>query len=163
MAHNSSVAYDLSAYEAPKQRAKPELKVVKRARSGAAALFNLRILSSFAIVVSLLSLIIYNQVQLTEVTGQINRLTSELSELENENLKMTSELESTMSLRMIGEQAKSKLGMNRLDQYQTVYICLEQEDKVALTEYSPNQPLSHKIQSKLTEVIASIQEYISKD
>lgn len=163
MAHmNSSLAYDLSDYELPQAEEKPKLKVVKstsqRALSAALAP---RTIASFCIVVTLLCLMVYNQVQLNEVAGAINTLNAQLDELDNENVKLNSELESISSLHTIGDLAENKLGMQRLDKYQTVYICLEQEDKVEFAESNPEMPLPKKIKHSFTSVIADLQEYIA--
>lgn len=158
---NSSAAYDLTAYELPKERAKPQLKLHKTPQKMVSAVLSPRVLSSFAIVVTLLCLIVYNQVQLNEVSGEINSLSKQLELLESENIKLTSELESTINLRTIGEQAKSELGMKRLDQYQTEYIELYQEDRIQLTQDSPDVSLGQKIKITITAAVNRLQEYIS--
>lgn len=161
---SSSAAYDLSAYELPKEKAKPTLKVVgQRNNRTGSSMINLRICTSFVIVVTLVSLMVYNQVQLNEISGDINRLNKQITELESDNDKMMSELEATMSLRAIGDKAKNELGMNRLDKYQTVYICLEQEDKIERTENSPGASLGEKLKLTIQGAIASFQEYLGQE
>lgn len=159
---NSGAAYDLSAYEQAEQRAKPDLKIAasRKVRKGT-SLFSMRVISYFAVVVTLLVLIVYNQVQINEVSGELNRLGSQISKMESENVRMTSELEAVLSLRSIGEQAKSELGMSRLDPYQTVYICLEQQDKSVLTENSPSLSPGEQIQMTIKAAISRLQEYIA--
>lgn len=159
---NSSVAYDLAAVAQPKQQPKPELKVVKsRKRQQAASLVNLRTLGAFAVVVTLIILMVYNQVQLNEVSRQINTLDAQLRELESEHTRLSSDLEATQSLRTIADQAQNELGMSRLDKYQTTYICLEQEDRIALTENAPNLSLGNRLQMQAKSTIARIQEYLA--
>lgn len=162
---NSSAAYDLSAYAAANQRQKPQLQVVanKKSRTAVRSVLNLRVISAFVIVVTLVSLMVYNQVQLNEVSGRVNALSAQLRELESEKTRMMSELEATLSLRTIEEQAKHELGMNRLDKYQTTYIMLEQEDRIALTEYSPEQSLGQKIRDGVQSAITKLQEYIGRE
>lgn len=159
--YNSSSAYDLQAYPMPKRKEKPKLKMVKNKRRERVTVFNFRVLSSFGIVVLLLGVIIYNQVRLTEITDQVNTLTSELQLMESENVKMTSKLEATMNVRTIGEQAKTELGMSKLDQHQTVYIQLQQEDKVELTEHAPDSTLGQKVKSGAFAAIAKAKEVLA--
>lgn len=159
----SNVAYNLSAYQpAPKQSRSAELKMVRNRNRVYTTTFTLRAFCSFAIVVTLFSLIIYNQVRLTEITADINQLTKQLDELQSENVVMASTLESIISLPAIAEQAKNELGMNRLDKYQTEYIILQQEDEIQRTEQSPSEPLSQKIQLQAKSLIISLKEYMTK-
>lgn len=164
-AYSSSAAYDLSAYQLPEQKKQPEIRVVapSRRKRRVASFLNFRVVSAFVVVMTLLSLMIYNQAQLTRVTGTINALNKELDTLENENVKMQSQLESTMSLRTIGEQAERQLGMNKLERNQIRYIYLEQEDRAELTEHSPGQPFTQTVKNAVTSVIARIQEYIKPE
>lgn len=159
-AYNSSSAYDLSSIGHPQQKPKPELKVVKAKRSLGASLLNFRTFSAAAVVVGMLTMMLYSQVELTEITDEINSLTTQLEELEGENTRLRSDLESTMSLRTIGEQAKNELGMNRRDKYQTVYIHMEAEDRAELTENSPDPALGQRIESAVTGAVEDVQEYL---
>lgn len=159
---NSGAAYQLSAYQAERTKKRdPQLKVVKSARSNASAVVTVRAVASFAVVVTLFTLIIYNQARLTEITEDINSLTKQLEELKSENVVMTSTLESIISLTAISEQAKNDLGMNRLDKHQTEYIVLQQEDKIELTEQSPSETVTQKLQLRMAAALNRLQEYIA--
>lgn len=158
---NTSEAYDLSAYEAlPQRKQTPNIKVVRSLRRKPSTMVTPRVVSSFIVVVTLFVLIVLNQVQLNEVSTQINILNAQLQELDSENVKMTSELESIISLPAIADYAKNELGMHKLDKYQSEYIYLHHEDKIELTEESPNASVGQQVQLSLTNVIHSIQEYI---
>lgn len=160
---NSSAAYDLSAYQLPKEKETPELRVHKSApRRMLSAAFSPRVLSSFAIVVTMLCLMVFNQVQLNEVSGDINAVNKQINELESMNIKLNSELESANNLRTIGDRAKNELGMHRLDKYQTERIYLQQEDKIELTESSPEAGIGVKVKLSVTSAIARLQEYIGE-
>lgn len=158
--YNTSSAYDLSAFEAaPKKQGVPEIKVVKNHKKTLTSAFNPRVLSAFAIVVTLVCLMVYNQVQLTEITGEINGLSKEMSELESDNAKKTSALESTVSLDSVKKQAQA-LGMQPRDEYQTRYIYLYQQDKIERTEVSPEPSGSEKAQLAVTSVWTRFKEYL---
>ena len=159
---NSGAAYDFSDYQAlPKRQPKPELQVVKSPRRMAPAAITAKSVCSFAVIVTMIVLIVFNQVQLNEVSGDINILNKSLKELQSESVRMTSELESTISLRSISDQAKNELGMNKLDRYQTEYIYLFQSDKIELTEESPAASLGERLQLTVTGAIHRLQEYIA--
>lgn len=158
---NSSSAYDFSAYAVPKQQTQPKLKVVKRSKKVISHAFTPKSISSFAIIVTLLCLMVYNQVQLAEVTNQINVLSQDVQELASENVELKSTLESSINLRVIAEQAKEELGMHRLDKHQAEYIYLQQEDKIALTDFSPTSSFGASLKLQITSFINRLQEYIA--
>jgi len=148
---NTSSAYDLSLFEAiPKRKEKPALQVVahQSAKRSLSAAFTPKALGSFAIVVTLLCLMIYNHVCLNELTGEINQLESEIVRLESEYTKSASQLESMVSLRVVAERAKNELGLDRPDQYQTEYIYLYEEDKINIAD-QPEQPAGIAQKAKL--------------
>lgn len=161
----SGEAYDLSSYAVPQPQHKDRIKEVpvrkkKRARS---VVIRLQTVCSFVIVVVLVGWMVLNQVWITEVSGDINDISKQLQELESENARMLSELESTISLRAIGEQAKTDLGMSPLNSHQIIHISLEQEDKIELTENVPEQSLGSRIKLAFTDLISSIQEYLAQE
>jgi len=162
---NTSSAYKLSVYETvPKRKAKPELTVVRQrsAKRAMASAFTPRALGSFAIVVTLICLMIYNQVCLTEVTGEINDLQSGLTQLESEYVKISSELESMISLQTVAERAKTDLGMNRLDKFQTEYVSLYEGDTIRITEHAPAQDVGDGAKLAARSIIDSLLEYIGQ-
>lgn len=158
---NSSSAYDLSAFQAaPKKQSKPQLKVVGTPRRMLSTVFSLRVFSMFAIVLTLVSLIIYNQARLNELTGEMNELSDQMHIFESENVKMLSELESTISLHTVAERAKSELGMERATKYQTEYIYLYSQDKIERTEPSSDPDTAGETKSALQTLVGRLQEYI---
>ncbi len=138
MAH-TNLAYDYTLFEgnaAPRrrERTKPELRVVRAKQAAFSRAFSPQVLSTFCIVVTLVSLIVYNQVCLNEVTGDISTLDAEIARLESDSVRYASLLESTVSLRAVAEQAESELGMSRLDPQKTVYVSLYEGDRIILSQ-----------------------------
>ena len=163
-AYNTSSAYNLSAYENAGQKTAPQLKVVgKRSPKQALAVaFSPKVMCAFAIVVTMLSLLVYNQVRLTETTAQINSLNKEIKVMQAENVRMTCSLEATVSLRSVAEQARDQLGMERLDKYQTEYINLYQDDKIVLAREPEKESTFEKASLVISSFIKSIQSYIAE-
>lgn len=158
--HSTGAMRARSAAQSLPQQKKPQLKVVKTQRSLSVTLQSFRTLCAIGFVILTMVLMLYHQVQLTEVTGEINSLTSELDELQGENARLRSELEATMSLSVIGERAEEELGMSRRDKYQTIYINMETEDHAQIAGEEDGVSLSKRIVSGVKGAIASIQEYL---
>lgn len=157
----ASTAYDLSAYTAlPKEKPKPDLRVVRTPRRALAAAFTPKVMCAFALVVTLMSLIVYNQVCLNEVTGEINELNNQLQILENEQIRYISELETAMSRQTVAQIAEEELGMVKLDQYQIVYINLYEEDRI-----TPNTNIQESGETGIAAMVGTaidlVKEYIA--
>ncbi|WRS27631.1 FtsL-like putative cell division protein [Oscillospiraceae bacterium MB08-C2-2] len=162
-AANTNLAYDFSAFQSrtltlPRKR----LEVVENKSDNrrASAFFSIKAVASFAIVVTLLSLIIYNQATLHEMTGEINQINQQLTELKSDNVKLTSDLESIVSLRNVETRAHEELGLQRMDKYQTEYINLFGEDKVVLPEGAEQAGTAQKVKDTVNDAINGIKEYI---
>lgn len=165
MAYNTSSAYDLSMYQpAPKTAPKPKLQVVekKSAKRTLSFAFTPRALGAFAIVVTLVCLMVYNQVCLNEISGEINSIQSELTQMESEYVKMNSEMEAMVSLQIVAQKAKDELGMNRLDKYQTKYINLYGEDKIITADSGQETQTAKGESMSLLAILNSALEYISR-
>lgn len=159
---NSSSAYDFSAFAARPQEkqqvSQPQLRMVRSQNRAIASVFTPRILCAFAVVVTLVSLIVYNQVCLNEVTAEISQLNSDIAILESESVRFASLLESTISLRAVAQQAEDDLGMTKLDQYQTVYVYLYEEDRIILAEGPEDS--GGGLKEWFEAVISTAKEYI---
>jgi len=161
-AYNTSSAYKLPAYEAgaaPKRQPKLEVVSKRSDKRTLAAVFTPQCLGSFTIVVTLLFLMIYNHVCLNEVAGEINEMQAGITELESEYVKISSELESMVSLRVVSERARDELGLDRLDKYQTKYVYLYEDDKIILAE-EPSKTAPDGEVSKIQGIVDSVLEYI---
>ena len=163
-AYNTSSAYNLSAYETAGKKTAPQLNVVGKRlpKQTLAVAFSPKVMCAFAIVVTMLSLLVYNQVRLTETTAQINSLNKEIKVMQAENVRMASSLEATVSLRSVAEQARDQLGMERLDKYQTEYINLYQDDKIVLAREPQKENTFEKAGLVISSLIKSIQSYIGE-
>ncbi|MCL2579590.1 MAG: hypothetical protein FWE32_06115 [Oscillospiraceae bacterium] len=161
---NSSAAYDLSAF-APEPSLKPEkkqqLRVFKNQSKAFATALTPRVLTAFAIIITLASLIIYNQVALNEVTREVNHLNSQLAILESESIRYASLLESTVSLRAVAQQAE-EMGMVRLDQYRTVHVSLFENDRIVLFGQPEETAPAEGLLAMFASIISGAMEYISR-
>lgn len=159
---NTSSAYDYSLFAttAPKQEQdQPQVRMVRSKPKAFASAFSPRVMCTFFIVVTLISLIIYNKVCLNEINGEINRINSELARMESDSVRFSSLLESTISLRAVAQQAEEELGMAKLDQYQTSYVYLYEEDQIILAEPPQDSAGSEGVTATIGSIIDSAKEY----
>lgn len=148
-AYNTSSAYELQRQ--PKQQPKTNLHVHKSKKhnkhQAVAELIKPRTVFLFLLAVSAVLFLLYNQACLTEVNGEISSINRELKVLSSDNIRMQGILEPTESLRIVAEKAQQELGMQRLDKYQVEYVCIYEEDRVAMAEPQEPEGFAENIES----------------
>ena len=158
----SSVAYNLSTF-APRQEEekKPALKVVKARDQAFMGAFTPRVVFAFVLVMILASLMVYNRVNLNELSREISALNSQLAILESESVRYSSLLESSISLRAVAQQAE-EMGMVRLDPYRTVHVYLYEGDQVIIFGEQPARGQEPGgVFAAMESIIGSAREYIA--
>jgi hypothetical protein len=163
-ATNTSSAYDLNAFEAaqsPKRLRREDVKVVKTPKQFLATVVTVKSLTGFLIAVAGVCVMVYNNVCLTEVTGQINALNAEMTRLTSDYVKMESQQGSAMSPRAVAELAENELGLKRMDKYQTEYIVLHHEDKIEVSEVPASESIGVKAKLLFTSAMNRMKEYIA--
>lgn len=160
--YNTSSAYAFTELESAVQKPaqKPEIKVVGKRRQLAASILTPGVLAGFAIVITLVSLMIYNRVQLNELTKQISSLSSEMEILQSENVRLGASLESTINPIEIAAMAEA-MGMQKRDEYQTERIYLYQEDKIERTGDTPKQTAGENVKLAVTSFFVRFKEYLA--
>ena len=132
---NSTVAYDLSRFEAkPKVQSKtaPELKIVKGKKKKsviASKVSPVLLMLASVIAVFVCVYMIYTHVMITETTAAITRVNKEITTLQSEQVRLDSELEAIMSRGNIEEKALA-LGMYKADKLQVECVEVNQGDKI---------------------------------
>jgi len=156
MQGKQSVAYDLSIYEPKPAAVRPKLEVVEKQSPKKKVSFfeRLQILCVAAVLVASLSLIIYNNVILTELSDEINTVNKQYQAYQSEYKRLASELEGKMSLRNVEEIATSQLGLSKMESYQVMYVDRCEGDKIILTADSPTEA------GGLTERFDAVMEYL---
>lgn len=160
--YNTSSAYAFTELEHAAQVSAqtPDVKVVKNRRPIAASILTPGVLAAFAIVITLVSLMIYNHVQLNELTGEISKLSSELETLQTKNVELNAALESTGNVREIAKMAEA-MGMQKRDEFQTNRIYLYHDDKIERTENAPSQTPGDTVKLAITSFFAQFKEYLT--
>ncbi len=81
------------------------------------------------VMFSTVTMVIYNQVQLTELTEEINQTTQKLQEAESLEIQLNMEASQKMDGAAVEEYAQSELGMSKVVGGQVTYVDSVQEDQ----------------------------------
>ena len=134
MAYDGNAAYDLSVFETHEreEQHRPELILIKRNRAVAKpTVAPIKIIAIMVGVLSVITLMIYNRVLLTELNDSIDDSRNELTILQSENVRLKAELENAMSMDSIESSIAdimNDMGMTRITQENVRYVVLSNED-----------------------------------
>ena len=84
------------------------------------------------IVLSVVGAVVFGQVQLTELTAQINSVEKKLIEQESLSVQLEMQAAALMNTDEIEAYARDRLGMEKVTEGQTTYINLAQADTGAV-------------------------------
>lgn len=107
------------------------------------------------ILVAALSLVIYNNVILTELTDEINSYKRQYEDYLTENVLLTNQIASKMTLRNVEDYATTQLGLSKMEAYQIEYVDRCEGDKIVLTAHSPVEA-----EAKFADGLSSVMEYL---
>ena len=134
-----SEAYDLSLFEPRRQEQELpqknniiELPSKKLEENRRHKLHPLRAFSTFcvmAVIVAIVGTMVYSQVQLTELTEELNVATKQLEESQSVYTQLKMKSDSQLSLETVENYAKDELGMKKISQSQVECISLSEGDK----------------------------------
>ncbi len=122
-----------SAHRLEPEKQAPEIRAVKGRRRLPAGVVTPGTVFAFALVIALVSLMVYNQVQLNVLTAEMSKLTAEMEEMDSEYVEMSSKVDSSIGTTELKERA-AELGMQKRDEYQTERIYLYREDVIERAE-----------------------------
>lgn len=91
---------------------------------------NARIILYIGIMFLVLFAISYRNALIAQEYSEIKNLKSQLAVLEKDNKQLEVNIESKTNLSSIEKKGKEELGLKKLDDSQTIYICLDKEDYV---------------------------------
>ncbi len=98
--------------------------------------------------------IIYTRVQADEAQREITRLQKNITAIQSENVRLSMELSSKVSMDKVESYAEDTLGMVKAENYQITYIDLSEGDEVVLSGGKKLQNASFfaKIKEKLAYI-----------
>ena len=115
-------------------KSKPRSRSELRREEKHTRLRALKVLAISAILLVLAGSLIYSRVMLFEVEEQTKALTTECNELESENIRLKSQVESMYSIGNISSYAEDKLGMIKKDSYQVNYFSVAPDSQDSGTD-----------------------------
>ena len=136
--------YNRYQYETSPRKLKPEYKPIKKEpyknkRSTAkkvqpkqeeAKSIKLKAIVYLIIGFSVLLAISYRNTKIDESFAKIQELKSDLALVQKENAQLQIEIENNLNLNNVEQSAKEKLGMQKLDNNQKIYVSLPKKDYV---------------------------------
>ncbi len=141
---DKNLAYDISLFEERKVAVEPQQQdnIVRLPRKKTGARQNKKLnpmtlllpVVTFSLSVAAVGTIIFNQVQLTEITEQTNVLTKQLEESASEGTQLQMKIKEKLSPGMVEEYAKTNLQMEKTNPCQVEYISLSHGDKAEVTQ-----------------------------
>ena len=96
-----------------------------------------------------MTLVVYNQVQLTELTEQINTATKQLAEAESVEIQLNMEASQEMDGAAVEEYAQNELGMSKVSNSQITYVDAAGEDSGTVVREATGGSLWERIWSAI--------------
>lgn len=147
---NSNAAYDFALFEPKRQQQEVpqkknniiELPKEKLEQNRRAKVNPVKVVSGFlalAVIFGMVTTIVYGQVQLTELTEQLNAATQTLNENQSVYTQLKMKSDSQLSLQSVEDYATNKLGMKKIEQSQVDPIELSKGDKTQVLQNANDQ------------------------
>jgi Cell division protein FtsL. len=140
----SSEAYDFALFEPKRQQEAPQKKsniielpkeqLEKNRRTRINPLKAVSGLLALVVMLGVVGTIVYGQVQLTELTEQLNSASKTLDESESVYTQYKMKSDSQFSLQAVESYATDKLGMKKVEQSQVEPIELSSGDKTQVVQ-----------------------------
>lgn len=108
----------------------------------------------FGVIFSTVTLVVYNQVQLTELTDQINTTTQQLEEAESLEVQLNMEASQQMNGSQVEEYATQELGMKKVVSDQVTYVNVAEEDQGAVVRQASGGSFLDKLWSTVVSWFA---------
>ncbi len=162
---NSNAAYDFALFEPKRQQQEvpqkksniielPKEKLEQNRRSGINPAKAISGFLALAVMLGIVGTIVYGQVQLTELTEQLNAATKTYSENKSVYTQLKMKSDSQLSLQAVESYATAKLGMKKIEQSQVQPVELSKGDKTQVVQ-------NEKDQNWLTSLWDSIVQLLS--
>jgi cell division protein FtsL len=107
----------------------PKRELEKNARPKRHPLRMLGTVLCFGIIFATVITVVYNQVQLTELSDQISTTTKQLEEAESLEIQLNMEAAQQMDGAAVEQYAQEELGMSKVSGSQVTYVDVAQEDQ----------------------------------
>ncbi|QEY33591.1 hypothetical protein FL966_12720 [Caproiciproducens galactitolivorans] len=143
-ASNSNGAYDFALFEPKRQQEAPRKKdniieipkekLEQNRKTGAKPFRAVSYFLALTVMLGIVGTYVYGQVQLTELTDNLNAAAKTLSESESVYTQTQMKANSKLSLETVENYATGKLGLQKIAQNQVEPISLSKGDKIQVLE-----------------------------
>jgi cell division protein FtsL len=132
MAKVYNLAYDYSSFDEDEAVSRD----IEHNKNAAAhkRFFSLKLVILCTLVCTLLCVMIYEKVQISGLCSEQTQLQSELTELQDGNQSLESELAQKTSMTKVEEYARNELGLIKLEKSQIEYVELNSEAEATVLE-----------------------------
>lgn len=173
---NRTEAYDLSLFETrpltvevgglPKEKPSPKTQrrnnvielpqkeLDQNRRKHPFSLKTVAVVATMALMLTIVGSIVFNQVQLNELTTQIAAAQTQLAEQESVHTQMQMEANANMTLSDVEQYAKEYLDMSKIGKSQVTYITLTEGDQGNVVQDSGGESLLDQILSFFQGLLA---------
>ena len=125
-----ATAYDLTQF-VQEENNRRNLRVVKtNKKKRTRQRFKMRLIASVVVILVLMAATVYSKLQLAQVKKANLEANQQLTEITSENVYLSYELESSVSLLEAAEYAEQQLGLVRRDSSQIEYVNLREGNKL---------------------------------
>lgn len=153
MAKDTNLAYAIRTFEQEEVQRQPHIRKVEKTSAATKPKGLVKTGLCMFYVLALCVSLIYGRVMLTEANADLQAKEAEYKVLDSEYTRLSTELNSIVSLSNIEEKA-AELGMGELTPSQIEYIKLAREDKVELAQEE------NDLLSKVSRWFNDVKEYI---
>ncbi len=130
------------------------LKSKKNARNNAK--LKKKIMINMFLIFGMCAVIMLRYAQISQMNYDNNNLSKQYVAMQNENIRLSLEIEKAMSLQSIRDIAENKLNMHAPEKSQIVYISVPKEDITILA--TKNQP---KLFGLVSDIQNSVEKFLS--
>lgn len=160
-----NLAYKLpEQYERPVRKRRPQrnnAEVIKRNREQMLSKSkNIRRICAIVVIALSAGFMISKFVAVNETGQEIASLQKELADIESATSQMIFDMEQSVDLAEIEKEATTRLGMQRPEKYQTIYVNVKQDDMTEKTA-GEVEGLGNSIMSALKKIGGNIVQFFS--
>ena len=160
-----NLAYKLPRqYKKPRKRINPQVnraRIIRRNREQMLIRSkNLRRICVSVVIALSAGFMISQFVTVNETGQEIARLTKQLNELESATSQMIFNMEQSVDLAEIEREATTRLGMQRPEKYQMIYVNVKQDDMTEKTA-GEVEGLGNSVTSALKKIGGNIVQFFS--
>lgn len=147
--HNSNLAYDLSLFdtdeeyeqrrrEREKQRAEREKIKISQKKSIGRNGSVVAVIAASVFCLAVAFSVLYSKLQISEYTTMISETKNEIEQMERDNIRLRSELDSMYTLDNVEQVASQELGLQKTQSSQITYITMNTEEMTEVAEENTN-------------------------